>query len=141
MKCKVCEKKLMKITMSHIKTHDGMTQEEYDNYNDIEPVEPEEEVETIWDSTDISGTEYKMKVAKLGKNVILMRNKTNVTAMTGKKCPGCHDKIYEPTAYVILRGKTEILAKQLTSPQNIKHKSCAIAEANLRDALGSVFFP
>lgn len=138
MKCKACNKEYAVINIQHLATHD-MTMEEYDNIGKVEPVEPQEEIETIWSSIDTNSMEYKMKVAQLNRTINTLNNKTNVTIEKGRACPVCHQRIYEATSFVLLRTKHEQQGNRLREPQSIKHKACAIATANMRDILASVF--
>lgn len=137
--CKVCDKELMVINMSHISTH-NMTKEEYKAYGEVEPVEPEQQVETIWDSVDTNSVEYKMKVAKF-RFPVELTSRMNITVDQNRKCPVCLQRIFESVVFVLLSNRSEIMGRRALTPQSAKHKACTIAIADIRDVVATTFYP
>jgi len=138
--CKVCEKELKVVNLSHIKTHQ-LTREDYDKYDTINPVEPEETVEPIWSSLDTTSIQYKTKRIRMFNHHVQLNAKMNVLMKDKSLCPTCLKRIFEPIGFVLLRSRLEIQAKRLEKPQYVMHKECAVASGDIRNVLASVFLP
>ena len=141
--CKICNREFVSLTLSHIKTHGIDTRDAYNEYviDTVTSEVKEEKVESIWDYVDVNSMQYKMRVVKLGKTIVMLRSSRNVTIENERKCPQCNDRIYEPHAFVHLRTRWERTARELQTPQDVMHKPCAIASGNMANTMAMVKTP
>lgn len=141
-KCKVCRQPFKVVNKSHVRAKHDLSWEEYEAIGDVQLVDDAgEPIESIWDSTDISAIEFKVKNKVLGQKIVQIRDQYCVDLRQGKNCYGCVQEISEIAVYVILQGEKEI---RLEEPQIMKkpyHRNCAIAIASKSAKIGLVMNP
>ena len=136
--CKVCEKEYMIVNAAHVKTHNGMTMDEYKNYKPPETKFEKMKFKAYPEYSKLDPNDkIKVNFLKSYINRLLpseflfvyfgVLNKND--GLEEYICCYCGEGINDMRLYFILKNRDEILRRQVLSEQKGMHQQCALVTA------------